>query len=311
MKIRPFSSWLSLAPEWLLAIGNNGQRQSYRISIRWDGRRTLAAAQAPTGKPCYLVLDPGCPYRRKLLRLPDSEKGRQALLRAAPEEFPLIPETLEFGLGLRDGEGYLYALPVGKREQLASEGINPVIVLISNGAVTEASCLEAIEQYERHGRSLAIGSLRTRYVSRSLLRSAALGTGLCLSTMLAVILIAAPGIFGDLVAWRTDQLRREAGDLPEVFRASENMLATQADAAKLLRSSEARLPQVLAQLFATVPPRHGIRRIEFDGKELVVAGTGTDVQQWLGQAGFESSQISVESTGTFQRFRAVRNLTTP
>lgn len=302
---------LRLAPEWLLSIGYDGQRRSYRIRNRWDGQRALAVAPVPSGRPCYLVLDPDSPYRRKLLRLPDNEKGRQTLLLAAPDEFPLSPDTLEFGLGLRDGEGYLYALPREKREQLQDEGINPAIVLIAGGAVNEDSCLEAIEQYERHGRSLAIGSSRTRYVSRRLLGQIALGAGLCLSTLLAVVVIAAPGVFNDLIAWRTDQLRREAGDLPAVFRASEAMLATQTDAAKLLRSPEARLPQVLALLFASVPPRHGIRRIEFDGKELVVAGTGTDVKEWMGQAGFDASQISVESVGNFQRFRAVRKLTNP
>lgn len=305
------SGWLSLAPKWLLAIDHDGSRRGYRVRNRWDGQRTLVAASVPLGKPCYLVLDPDSPYRRKLQRLPDTEKGRQALLRAAPDEFPLPPATLEFGLGLRDGEGYLYALPRDKREQLQGEGISPAIVLIAGGAVTEASCLEAIDQYERRGRSLAIGGSRTRYVSRRLLGQVALGAGLCLSTLLAVIVIAAPGVFGELIAWRTDQLRREAGDLPTLLKASEAMVATQADAAKLLRSPEARLPQVLAQLFASVPPRHGIRRIEFDGKELVVAGTGTDVQEWMGQAGFDASQVSVESVGNFQRFRAIRKLANP
>lgn len=305
------SRWLRLAPEWLIAIEHDGPRRGYRVRNRWDGRRILVAAEVPAGKPCYLVLDPDQPYRRKLQRLPDNEKGRQALLHAAPDEFPLPPDTLEFGLGLRDGEGYLYALPREKREQLQGEGVNSAIVLIVGGAVTETSCLTAIEQYERYGRSLAVGSSRTRYVSRRLLGQLVLGAGLSLSTLLAVIVIAAPGVFGDLVAWRTDQLRREAGDLPAVLKASESMLATQSDAAILLRSPEARLPQLLGQLFASVPPRHGIRRIEFDGKELVVAGSGTEVHEWLGQAGFDASRISVESVGNFQRFRAIRTLANP
>ena len=305
------SRWLALSPQWLLAIGHDGQRRSYRLHNRWDGQRTLVAASIPAGKPCYLVLHPDSPYRRKLQRLPDNEKGRQALLRAAPDEFPLSPDTLEFGLGVRDGEAYLYALPLEKRRQLQDEGFNLAIVLIAGSAASEASCLAAVEQHERHGRSFAIGSSRTRYVPRRLLGQVALGSSVFASTVLAVIAIAVPGIFGDLIAWRTDQLRREAGDLPSVLKASEAMLATQADAAKLLRSPESGLPRVLAQLFASVPPRHGIRRIEFDGKELVVAGTGTDVHEWLGQAGFEASGISVESVGNFQRFRAIRKIANP
>lgn len=311
MKRWSFSGWLGLAPEWLLAIDHEGQRRSYGVRHRWDGRRTLIEAPVPAGKPCYLVLDPDYPFRRKLQCLPDNKKGRQTLLRAAPDEFPLPPDTLEFGLGLRDGEAYLYALPRDRCEQLKGEGINPIIVLIAGGAVSDASCLEAIEQYERHGRSFAIGGTGAHYVSRRLLGQVVLGAGLCVSTLLAAVMIAVPGVFGDLIAWRTDQLKREAGDLPLVLKASEAMLATQADAAKLLSSPEARLPQLLAQLFSSVPPRHGIRRIEFDGKELVVAGTGTDVQAWLGQAGFEASQISVESVANFQRFRATRKLANP
>lgn len=311
MRRLSFPDWLALAPEWLLAVDRDGQRRAYRVRNRWDGRRSLVAATIPAGKPCYLVLHPDSPYRRKLLRLPTDEKGRQALLRTAPDEFPLPPDMLDFGLGLRDGEAYMYALPREKRLQLHEEGINPAIVLIAGGALTEDHCLRAVEQYERHGRSLAIGSSRTRYVSRRLLGQAVLGAGLCLSMLLVAIVVAAPGIFADLIAWRTDQLRREAGELPAVLEASEAMLATQADAAKLLSSPEAGLPPILAQLFASVPPRHGIRRIEFDGKQLVVAGTGTDVQAWLGAAGFEASQISVESVGNYQRFRAIRKLANP
>lgn len=311
MKRLSFSGWFRLAPEWLLAIEHDGQRRSYRIRNRWDGGRMLVPAPVSAGKSCYVVIDPDSPYRRKLQRLPDNEKGRQAMLQAAPDEFPLPADTLEFGLGLRDGEGYLYALLREKRAQLQAEGVNPAIVLIAGGAVTEASCLEAIEQYERLGRSFAMGSSRTRYLSRGLLAQLMLGTGLCLSTLLAVIAIAAPGVFGDLIAWRTNQLRNEAGDLPAVLKATEAMLATQADAAKLLGSPEARLPQALAKLFSSVPPRHGIRRIEFDGTGLVVAGTGTEVQAWLTEAGFETSQINVESVGNFQRFRAVRKLASP
>lgn len=307
MKFAP-TGMLSLSPKWLLAIDSHGARRQFRIQYRWDGSRRLVEAPVPSRTPCYCILDSGAPFRRKLQRLPETERGRLSLLRAASDEFALPAEELAYGLGLRDGDAYLYALPRKMLEQLQGEGLDPAVVLFANDPESEIDCVAAIEQYESLGRSLALDTGRRRFVSRKLLRQVLLGIGLGISFSLILVAVAMPGLFGRVIDWRADELRRQAGDLPTILRATESMVVTQADAGRLLQSPESRLPEILSQVFASVPARHGIRRIEFDGKEIVVAGTGTDVKEWLGKVGFDSSQISVESVGTYQRFRATRPL---
>lgn len=292
-------------------MGPGGHARGYRIRVRFGGQRTLEASEIPRGKPAYVVLHARTPFRRKLQRLPDSDNGRQALLRTAADEFPLPAGQLEFGLGLQGGEAYLLGCPVETFEQIKSEDIDPAIVLIAGGASTEQDCLTAIDLFERYGPSFAIGGTKARYISRLRLGKAFLGGSVFATTVLAAILATVPGVFDGVIAWRTEQLRSEAGDLPRLLKTTESMQATQTDAAALMRSPEAKLPKILAQIFSSVPPRHGIKRIEFDGKELTVAGTGNDVDQWLVSAGFEKTQISIESLGNLPRFRAVQKVANP
>ncbi|HEY6897935.1 MAG TPA: hypothetical protein VI279_11785 [Rhodocyclaceae bacterium] len=294
---------IPLAPVWLVAEGRDGSRSTWRINHHWDGRRTLTPCEAPAKQPCYLVLDGDLPFRRKLQRFPADRRARQALLRTAPDEFPLPQAEVDYALGVRQGDGYLYALPRTERTRWQQAGLNPAVVLVASEPLGEDACLAALESFERLGAVVAFGSA-PRFVQRNVLRNGVLGFGALLGLALCVWLVAAPRLFDDIMEWQLRSLRREAGDLPRLYQAAEDMAATEKALASLRASPEAKAPHVLAKLMATIPPGVAIRRIEIAGGVLRVAGSGTEVQPWLLDAGFPASGINIEQIGSFSRFRA-------
>jgi len=298
---------IGLVPEWLVAVGRDGIRAHFRICQHWDGRITLVPESVPPGKPCIAVVDFSLPFRRRLQRLPATSRARQALLKAAADEFPLATESVRYALGERDGEGYLYAMTEEDLAHLSHAGLEPAVVLVAAGEANQAGCETALETFETQGE--AVSFVRgPRLLNRRWLRNGILVA--CLLGIAAGVaqLLLGPDLLGDAVAWRVQKLRREAGDLPRLYGATETMIASREAAAKLFAMRESNAPAVLGKLLATVPPGHSVRRIEISQSTLRVAGSGADVQVWLAEAGFPAEGIIIEKTGSFQAWRAERPL---
>lgn len=308
MKFRPSSLPLpGLMPRWLVALAADGGITGYRINMRWNGRYLLQPAKPPEGQPCVVVVAHELPFRRKLQRFPATRKARLAMLRTAPDEFPLPPEDMRYGLGMQGSDGYLYALPRTTLEILGERKLRPVTVLVSGARLDAAGCLEAFENYLTYGQSVDLLQGRQRLSRRSLLQ-AALGASLLAGLLAGIGFATHPEAFTNLQEWRAAPLREKGSALPRLYRSTEKMAYAQAEAARLYATPEARLPGILAQLFATVPAGHSLRSIELKNGTLKISGTGTEVQNWLIAQGFPAERIIIEEAGSYQRFRAERTL---
>jgi hypothetical protein len=293
----------ALMPQWLVAVDRDGKQSAWRIRRRWDGRPRLEPRQLPAGKGCIVALDPDLPYRRKLQRFPATARARRALLRAAPDEFPLPAEAVRYALGTRGGDGYLLALPEQELTRLREAGLNAAAIVTAGEGLDEAGCLAALATIEKQGETASFARGK-RLLPRSWLRPVVLAVSLLLLAGAAAQLLLGPDLLGNAIAWRNEQMRREAGDLPRLYATTETMAASHAAAAKLRALPEARAAAVLGQILATVPPGHGIRRIEIANGTLRLAGSGADVQDWLTAAGFPANGIVVEKIGSLQTWRA-------
>jgi hypothetical protein len=283
---------------------------AYRIRLHWNGRRTLVAAPLPVGESCYVVLHPGLPFRRKLQRFPAQARAREVLLRTAPDEFPLGDDAVSYCLGLRQGEGYVYAMPGKLTEQLHEYGLQPDIMLVGGAdSLDEAGCLAALEAYERLGSSLAFGA-RRRPLPRRWLLDVPLATAAAVALALTIWLATGADPLAEFLDSKLERVRLETASVAGQYAATESMLATRNQLARLRESPEARLPAELAMLWREVPAGHAIRRIEYKAGSLMVSGSGSgaEVGQWLGASGFASEQIKTETIGKLSRFRAERDL---
>lgn len=297
-----------LAPRWLACVDAQMKVLAYRIGLRWNGRRTLEAAPLPAGERCYVVLHPGLPFRRKLQRFPAQARAREVLLRAAPDEFPLLDEGVSYCLGLRQGEGYVYALPGKMREQLQACGLQPDIVLVGEtGALAAADCLGTLETYERFGASLAFGG-RRRPLSRRWLLDGPLAAGAAIALALAIWLATGADPFGALLHGTLERMRSDNATLAGQYAAAENMLATRRQLARLHENPGARLPEALAKLWRALPEGNAIRRIEYQEGHLTVSGSGAALGDSLESSGFAPQEIKTETLGKSSRFRAERDL---
>jgi hypothetical protein len=293
-----------LAPRWLTSVDTQMRMTTYRIRLHWNGRRTLEAATLPAGEPCYLVLHPGLPFRRKLQRFPAQAKAREVLLRTAPDEFPLTEGAVSYCLGLRQGEGYVYALPGEIDQQLRERGLQPDIVLVGNAdSLDEATCLATLEIYETYGSTLAFGG-RRRPLPRRWLLDIPLATSAACALALAIWLALGADPFADFLAREQERLRLETATVAGRYAAAESMLIARDQLARLRESPGARLPGELAKLWRDVPPGHAIRRIEYKDGHLTVTGSGVEVGKWLEASGFAPEQIKTETIGKLNRFRA-------
>lgn len=296
-----------LAPEYLVTVAADARTTTlWRLRQRWNGQRSLEPAAPPPGTPCIVILDHGLPLRRRLQRLPQREKERRLLLLSAPDEFPVTTDSHVYGLGASTGEGYVYAVPRSLLERIRDDGCEPALVLVADAVDRSDTCLAAIDQYAAHGPSFAIGG--GRFIDRGRLRRIALGTTLGLILAASVALLAMPGIFGNLAEEQLARLEAETGELERILKSTESMAATMAAARRQQQQPEARLPELLNQLFAGVPPGHAIRRFEVRDGKLLVAGEGAEVEAWLTDAGFARENIVVEASANFRRFRAERPL---
>jgi hypothetical protein len=297
-----------LAPRWLVSIDADFNTQAYRISLHWSGRRTLVSGALPAGEACYLVLHPALPFRRKLQRFPVQAKAREVLLRTAPDEFPLAQGAVSYCLGLREGEGYVYALPGEINDRLLEAGLRPDIVLVGGSqGLDAADCLATLGAYEQFGPTLSFGS-RRRPLPRHWLLDLPLAVGAALALGLMVWLAAGADPFAEVLGKEQARLRRETAGVAEQYAAAENMLAARSHLARLRETPGAKLPLELDNLWQGIPPGQAIRRIEYKEGHLTLIGSGVEVGKWLESAGFAPDKITTETVGKLHRFRAEKVL---
>jgi hypothetical protein len=293
-----------LAPRWLVSVDARMVEVTYRIHLSWTGRRSLLAATMPAGEPFYLVLHPSLPFRRKLQCFPANAKARKVLLRTAPDEFPLAEGTVSFCLGLREDEGYVYALPSEINEQLQRLGRQPDFVLVGcSDTLDEADCLATLAAYERFGSSLAFGD-RLPPVHRHWLLDVPLAASAAVALALTVWLTSGADPLAEILGGEEERLRRETATVAGQYAAAESMLTTRNQLSRLYESPGAHLPAKLARLWRDVPAGQAIRRIEYKEGHLTVTGSGIEVGKWLESAGFAPERITTETVGKLNRFRA-------
>ena len=312
---------IPLMPRHLAVMDAAGGITAYRLRLRWNGRYRLQpvplpAAQPASGQatpaqqrmePCIVVTDRTLPYRRKLQQLPQEKKSRLAMLRTAPDEFPLASADMLYALGIHGHDGYLYALPRQTLDVLQQHKLRPVIALVAGEGTDIAGSTETFESYLRHGESANL--LRTGYfLSRRRLLQTLLGVFLALILLTGGCLTVRPDLFTGLIERRIAALRAQGSALPKLYRITEKMAYAQSEAAHLHASPEARLPGILAKLFATVPDGHSLRTVELQNGTLKITGNGDDARAWLIAQGFPADRISIENLGQQKRFRAERPL---
>lgn len=295
-------------PQWLVAAGADGTLHAFRLRLRWNGVYRLVPASAPAGQPCIVVVDQTLPYRRKLQRLPESDTSRAALLATAHEEFPMPASEMLYGLGVRGVDGYLYALPAMALEAMRDQRLRPAIVLVASGELDGQGCLATFEDYQRYGEAMDLLRGGGRFISRRRLLQFQLGAALAGGLLATGAVLAAPGLLAGLLERRVSALREQGGALPRLYHTTEKMAYAQTEAARLYASPEAHLSGILSRLFDTVAPGHSIRTVELKDGVLRITGTGVAVRDWLVDNGFPPARISVESVGSYQRFRAERAL---
>jgi hypothetical protein len=298
-------------PRNLAVLDAEGGVTAYRLRLRWNGRYQLQLAAlliAPHQPvPSIVVIDRTLPYRRKLQQLPEAQKSRLAMLRTAPDEFPLAPADMLYALGANGHDGYLYALPRQYLDPLQQHSLHPAIVLVANQGTDAGGSLEALESYLRNGAS--VDFLRTGFfLSRRRLLQILLGSFLAVTLLAGSWLIAHPDLFAGILEWRVAALREQGSTLPKLYRITEKMAYAQSEAARLYATPEARLPGILAKLFATVPAGCSLRTVELKDGILKIAGTGNEASEWLTAQGFPPDRITVENLGQQKRFRAERPL---
>ena len=177
---------MPLMPRHLAVLDAAGGVTAYRLRLRWNGRYQLQPAAPASGQPdqpCIVVIDRTLPYRRKLQQLPEAKKSRLAMLRTAPDEFPLAAADMLYAFGIHGLDGYLYALPRQALDAMQQHKLRPVIALVANQGSDAAGSLETFDSYLCHGESADL--LRTGFfLSRRRLVQILLGV------FLALILLA-------------------------------------------------------------------------------------------------------------------------
>lgn len=306
-RVRSWLRWprLPVAPSAVVTCDRDQQLRGYRLKLRWDGRFELRPAALPDRKPCLLLIEQTLPYRRKLQQFPAEAASRMALLRTAPDEFPVPAADMLFGMGLHGAEGYVYALPRHDIERLRERGIAPAVVLVGERLDETPSCLATIEGYFRYGAALDLLQAR-RLFSRRALRHLQLGSALALMLLVAGALLFKPDLLGNFLEWRAGSLREQGGALPRLNKITAKMAYAQTQAASLYAGKDAELAGHLGKLFATLPAGCSLRDIEYQNGILKISGRGAAAKAWLIEQGFPTDAISVEDLGSYQRFKAQR-----
>ena len=305
IKLRLRLPGLPFAPIWVVTCDHENQLRCYRLKLHWGGEFELQLSALPNNQSCLLLIEQTIPYRRKLQQFPAEPKSRMVLLRTAPDEFPLPPADMLFGMGLHGSEGYVYALPRHYIGNLRERGIAPAVVLIAEQLDNTQGCLATIESYFRYGAALDLLQSKRLY-SRRVLRYIQLGIALAFMLLLSATLLLKPDMLSNFLEWRVASLREQGGALPKINHVTVKMAHAQNEAARLYASKDAEFAGHLNKLLTTLPPGCSLRDIEYKDGTLTISGRGVAGKTWLIEQGFPIESIRIDDMGGYQRFKAQR-----
>lgn len=301
-----------LAPRHVVCIGQDPAEVSFfRLHYRIDGSfRVRPSTRRPDS--AVALLDAGIPYRRRIFNRPRNTLGLEALLAGAPDAFPFERDGGRYGVGVRDGDTYLYALPDATLAALGESLPRLEGILVADRPLGAEAVRPAIENWLALGKVADLGLPRRRpfgwhrmsfAIALALFLLAAVGAAALALTEgwrrwpfeRAIAHYAPQG--APLLA-RSDALARIAGTLQAL------------DAQRLQPTAAA--PRELDRLFATIPAGLALRKVELRPEgTLLVYGSGPGARDWLRERGFADADITLTEVGKFTRFEATKRLSKP
>lgn len=285
----------------VVAIDGHLQCRPYRLHYRWDGGVRLVALDEPAGAPYLAVVDASLPYWRLIGSEPTQRRTRETLLMAAPESFPFPQESTRYAIGEGESGACFYALPESELQRLPVSDTDMDTLLVAKNAADPDSVVAAIEHWFAHGRSADLGP--RPWTPRSVF-TAVLGLGLlaALCALAALILDSSfveRGLREQLLSSEKDTRR-----LSQQYQAIRKMADTNMQLLELRKQSGSGISTLLAKLWATLPPGHSIRKIEFKDNILHMEGNGGNAKPWLLQQGFAENKIVLVDLPTIKQFSA-------
>jgi hypothetical protein len=301
-----------LAPRYVACIGQDPAEVSFfRLHYRIDGSfRVRPSTRRPDS--AVALLDAEMPFRRRIFNRPRNALALEALLAAAPDAFPFERDGGRYGVGLRDGETYLYALPDATLAALGEALPRLEGILVADRPLGVDAVRPAIENWLALGKVADLGAPRRQPFGRHRLGFA---------IALALFVLAAAGVAALALTdgWRRLPFERAiAQHTPEgaPLLARNEALARIAGTLQALDAQRlqptAAAPRELDRLFTSIPAGLALRKIEVrpDGT-LLVYGSGTGARDWLREAGFAEADITLTEVGKFTRFEATKKLSSP
>lgn len=297
-----------LFPHNVVVRRSDGSLDHYWLRMRWTGAYELLRRSEKQAGPAILVVGDGLPYRRRLETLPLSKKARATLLAAAPNEFPFADGTVGYALGFRDHGGYLYALENTHIDAIRQAGVDPVAVLVADDPDSPIAVRVAIDVFERAGYLVSCGGSPHLISRRHALNTFLVLTAITLCVLALWLITFSGKVVGNYLQHELADARKRYGDLPAIYQATRQMENILGEVAEYRNSGGGRTQQLLATLFASLPPGHSIARIELKEGVLTVSGIGDKAEDWLGPIGFHPADIVVETIGNRSRYRAQVNI---
>ncbi len=300
-----------LAPRHVACIGQDSAEVSFfRLHYRIDGSfRVRPSTRRPDS--VVALLDAKIPFRRRIFSRPRNALGLEALLAAAPDAFP-FERGGRYGVGLRDGKTYLYALPDATLAALGEALPRLEGILVADRPLGAEAVRPAIENWLALGKVADLGSPRRHPFGRHRLSFAIAFALFLLAAAGAVALALTEGWrrlpFERAIAQHTPQGAPLLARNDALARITGTLQAL--DAQRLQPTAAA--PRELDRLFASIPAGLALRKIEVrpDGT-LLVYGSGAGARDWLRELGFAETDIILTEVGKFTRFEATKRLSPP
>lgn len=314
-----------LFPRWLATLDAQGQLALWRLHMGWDGKLSLAPQAAPpaprkNGKPqpCLLLVSPRLPFRRRLHRYPEQETARAAMLRSAPDEFPLAAAEHCYAMAPnveQAGEGYLYALPRAALASVGEAGLRPVAIrLVDEGLLADPVALAPA--LPRLARQAAAGDFLRQHqlIPPAVPLYGGLAAGLAILMGLLTLVLLPQGPVESLERQQIARLRQQAGPALAQYQALKRMESQQQALAAFQKRPEARLAPRLKELLANLPEGYSIRAIQLDGQSLLISGRGLNdpegnkFREWAARNQLPAESATFEEGGGLILFKVQQSL---
>lgn len=294
-----------IGARWLVEVGAEGARTAWQIAGTALGRLGLVPlpeAVAPRGGIIVVLDITAHPWRRRLQRVPANPAVAGALISSAADEFPFPSERMRYAVGLDGSQAWLCALETEQIAGIAGPGQRLQAILI--GQPGPVGALSALSLHGRCGAASDFLGVSQWLIHRNWLKAAGRAAAVLGGSALVIALLVDDEVPSRLLARQVAALEQQTGDLRQKHQTGQRMQTALQTIAELHASPEARLPEILERVFASIPPGHALARIEYRNGTLVLGGTGPDARRWLLAAGVPDAAIYTESVGNYSHFRA-------